>query len=165
MQRFECKDGNELIMVDHQEIGSQSIFLLEADCYILVCSCMFRPKNLKEGKWMERKFCITNLIKHFNWMPQVGDRAPFSYVQESGEKLLKKEQIKICWLTLYLGVFCGLFVGLCIMADGSMPYVGMALKKLVATLKVHKWHVRNVCVKLVKGLHESYQAFIECLHE
>ena len=29
---------------------------------------------------------------------------------------------------------------------------------MAATLKVHKWHTRYVCVKLVKGLHEPYQA-------
>ena len=45
------------------------------------------------------------------------------------------------------------------MAYGSTPYVGMALKKkMAATLKVHKWHARNVSVRLVKGLHEPYQA-------
>ena len=40
----------------------------------------------------------------------------------------------------------------------STPYVGMALKKMAATLKVHKWHAWNVRVRLVKGLHEPYQA-------
>ena len=44
------------------------------------------------------------------------------------------------------------------MAYGSMPYVGMAPQKMAATLKVHKWHARNVSVRLVKGLHEPYQA-------
>ena len=29
---------------------------------------------------------------------------------------------------------------------------------MAATLKVHKCHTRNVCVRLVKGLHEPYQA-------
>ena len=31
-------------------------------------------------------------------------------------------------------------------------------KKMATTLKVHKWHARNVCVRLVNGLHEPYQA-------
>ena len=44
-----------------------------------------------------------------------------------------------------------------IMAYSSTPYVGMTLKKMAATLKVHKWHTRNVCVRLVKGLHEPYR--------
>ena len=43
------------------------------------------------------------------------------------------------------------------MAYGSTPYVGMTPKKMVATLKVHKWHARNVCVRLVNGLYEPYQ--------
>ena len=30
--------------------------------------------------------------------------------------------------------------------------------KMAATLKVRKWHAQNVCVRLVKGLHEPYQA-------
>ena len=42
-----------------------------------------------------------------------------------------------------------------IMADSGTPYVGMASQKIAATLKVHKW---IVCVRLVKGLHELYQA-------
>ena len=46
------------------------------------------------------------------------------------------------------------------MASGSTPYVGMAPKKLAATLKVHKWHNQNVSVRLVKGLHDSYQALL-----
>ena len=29
---------------------------------------------------------------------------------------------------------------------------------MAATLKVHKWHARNVYVKLVKSLYEPYQA-------
>ena len=45
-----------------------------------------------------------------------------------------------------------------IMAYGSTPYVGMPWKKIVATLKVHKWHTRNICVRLVKGLYKPYQA-------
>ena len=44
-----------------------------------------------------------------------------------------------------------------IMAYGSAPYVGMTPKKMAAALKVHKWHVRNVCVRLVYGLYEPYQ--------
>jgi len=44
------------------------------------------------------------------------------------------------------------------MAYSSTPYVGMAPKQMAATLKVHKWHARNVSVRLVKGLHEPYQA-------
>ena len=44
----------------------------------------------------------------------------------------------------------------CIMAYGSTPYVGMAPKKMAATVKVHKWHAQNVCVRLVNGLHEPY---------
>jgi len=43
------------------------------------------------------------------------------------------------------------------MAYGSTPYIGMALKKMASTLKVHKGHTWNVCVRLVKGLHEPYQ--------
>ena len=43
------------------------------------------------------------------------------------------------------------------MVYGSTPYVGMAPKKMAATLKVHKWHTRNVSVRLVKDLHEPYQ--------
>ena len=46
------------------------------------------------------------------------------------------------------------------MAYGSTPSVGMALKKMAATLKVHKWHARNVTIRLVKGLHEPYQALL-----
>ena len=42
------------------------------------------------------------------------------------------------------------------MAYGSTPYVGMAPKKMVATLKVHKWHAR----KSIKGFHEHYQALL-----
>ena len=30
--------------------------------------------------------------------------------------------------------------------------------KMAATLKVHKRHARNVCIRLVKGLREPYQA-------
>ena len=44
------------------------------------------------------------------------------------------------------------------MVYGSTPYVGMTLKKMVATIKVHKSHTRNVCVRLVKGLYDPYQA-------
>jgi len=44
------------------------------------------------------------------------------------------------------------------MAYGSTPYVGMTPPKNGGTLKVHKWHTWNVCVRLVKGLHEPYQA-------
>ena len=36
----------------------------------------------------------------------------------------------------------------------------MTLKKMVATLKVHKWHTWNVCVRLVEVLHEPYQALL-----
>ena len=46
------------------------------------------------------------------------------------------------------------------MVYGSTPYVGMTPKKMAATLKVHKWHAQNVCVRLVKGLHEPYQALL-----
>ena len=45
-----------------------------------------------------------------------------------------------------------------IMAYGSTPYVGMTPKKIVAALKMYKWHTRNVCVRLVNGLQERYQA-------
>ena len=38
------------------------------------------------------------------------------------------------------------------MAYGCTPYVGMALKKLAATIKVHKWHAQNVCIRSVKDL-------------
>ena len=46
------------------------------------------------------------------------------------------------------------------MAYGSTPYVGIALKKMAAILKVHKWDARNVSTRLVKGLHEPYQALL-----
>ena len=49
-------------------------------------------------------------------------------------------------------------IGIRIMAYGSTPYVGRASKKIVAILKVYKWHAWNVCIRLVKGLHEPYQA-------
>ena len=54
-------------------------------------------------------------------------------------------------------VYCSWFVGLthylpyAICRDGSE-------KKMAATLKVHKWHARNVDIRLVKGFHEHYQA-------
>ena len=44
------------------------------------------------------------------------------------------------------------------MAYGSTPYVGMTPKKMVATLKVHKCHARNVRIRLVNVLHEPYHA-------
>ena len=44
-----------------------------------------------------------------------------------------------------------------ILAYSSTPYVGMTPKKMAATLKVYKWHARNVSVRLVNGLHEPYQ--------
>ena len=44
-----------------------------------------------------------------------------------------------------------------IMVYGSTPYVGMVPKKMVATLKVRKWHAQNVDVRLVKSFHEHYQ--------
>ena len=47
-----------------------------------------------------------------------------------------------------------------IMAYSSTPYVGMTPKKMVATLKLHKWHARNLYVRLVKGLHEPDQAVL-----
>ena len=40
------------------------------------------------------------------------------------------------------------------------PYVGMTPKKMVATLKVHKCYARNVCVRLVNGLYDPYQALL-----
>ena len=49
-------------------------------------------------------------------------------------------------------------VDVIIMAYGSTPYVGMTPIKLVATLRVYKWHAWNVYVRLVKGLHGPYQA-------
>ena len=36
--------------------------------------------------------------------------------------------------------------------------IGITKFIATATLKVHKWHVWNVCVRLVNGLHEPYQA-------
>ena len=33
-------------------------------------------------------------------------------------------------------------------------------KIMAATLKVHKRHARNVCVRLVNGLYERYQALL-----
>ena len=44
------------------------------------------------------------------------------------------------------------------MAYGSTPYVGMTPKKNGGHIEVHKWHARNVCVRLVNGLYEPYQA-------
>ena len=41
------------------------------------------------------------------------------------------------------------------MAYGSMPYVGIALKKNGGYIKSAH---RNVCIRLVKGLYEPYQA-------
>ena len=41
---------------------------------------------------------------------------------------------------------------------GSTQYVGMTPQKMAATLKVHKRHDRNVCVKLVNSLCEPYQS-------
>ena len=38
------------------------------------------------------------------------------------------------------------------MVYDSMPYVGMTPEKMAATLKVHKWHARNVCARLVNSL-------------
>ena len=51
-----------------------------------------------------------------------------------------------------------LLVKTSIMAYGSTPYVEMAPKKNGSHIKVHKWQAWNVCVRLVKGLHEPYQA-------
>ena len=31
---------------------------------------------------------------------------------------------------------------------------------MAATLKVHKWHAWNVCIRLVEGLHEPYQILL-----
>ena len=45
-----------------------------------------------------------------------------------------------------------------IMAYYHTPYVGKGPKKMASTLKVHKWHTRDVDVRLVKGFHEHYQA-------
>ena len=39
------------------------------------------------------------------------------------------------------------------MAYDSTPYVGMAPQKMAATLEVHKWHVWNVCVRLINCLY------------
>ena len=39
----------------------------------------------------------------------------------------------------------------------AYTHVGMTLKKMAATLKVHKWHARNVCIRSVKGFHQPYQ--------
>ena len=44
------------------------------------------------------------------------------------------------------------------MAYSSTPYVGIAQEKMAATSKVYKWHVQNVCVRLVNSLYEPYQA-------
>ena len=51
-----------------------------------------------------------------------------------------------------------------IMAYGSMPYVGMAPKNNGGHFKSAQWHTQNVCVRLVKGIHEPYQALLECFH-
>jgi len=39
------------------------------------------------------------------------------------------------------------------MAYSSTSYVEKTLKKMSATLKVHKWHNQNVCIILVKDPH------------
>ena len=44
------------------------------------------------------------------------------------------------------------------MAYGSTPYVGMTPEKNGGHIEVHKWHAQNVCVRLVNGLYEPYQA-------
>ena len=44
------------------------------------------------------------------------------------------------------------------MVYGSTPYVEMTKNGSHAHLEVHKWHTGNVYVRLVKGLHEPYQA-------
>ena len=62
----------------------------------------------------------------------------------------------ICAVISWL--FFRLWIRSIIMAYGSTPYVGMAPKKMAATLKVHKWHARNVDVRLIKGFHEHYRA-------
>ena len=44
------------------------------------------------------------------------------------------------------------------MAYGSKPYVGMTLKKnggYIQSAQMTRW---NVCIRLVNGLHEPYQA-------
>ena len=47
------------------------------------------------------------------------------------------------------------------LASTGMPLVGKVPKKM-SHIKVHKWvvkwHARNVCVRVVKGLHEPYQS-------
>ena len=45
-----------------------------------------------------------------------------------------------------------------IMAYGSTPYVGMTPKKNGGHIKSAQ--TRNVCVRLVNGLHEPYQALL-----
>ena len=48
--------------------------------------------------------------------------------------------------------------------SGDLPaysntlYVRMTPGKMEATLRVHRWHTRNVCVRLVNSLHKPYQA-------
>ena len=44
------------------------------------------------------------------------------------------------------------------MAYGSTPYIGMAPKKNGGHIKSAQMTRSNVCIKLVNGLHEPYQA-------
>ena len=37
-------------MPDQQQIGSQLNFILEADCYVLVCNCMLGQEGKREWK-------------------------------------------------------------------------------------------------------------------
>ena len=58
------------------------------------------------------------------------------------------------WGNYTVALLCiGSYVATCNIC--GWPYVGMALKKM--TLRVHKWHAWNVCVRLVKGLHGPYR--------
>jgi len=46
-----------------------------------------------------------------------------------------------CLLIVYI-----VLLSLIIIAYGSTPYAGMNLRKMAATLNVHKWHTQNVCI-------------------
>ena len=42
------------------------------------------------------------------------------------------------------------------MVYGNTPYVEMAPQKMVVTLKVHKWHTWNICIRVGRDFYEPY---------
>ena len=54
------------------------------------------------------------------------------------------------------------FYNINIMAYGSTPYAEMPPTQMTATLKVHKWHARNVCFRLAKGMSECFHEQQNC---